>query len=219
MTIFSEAPWILGEKRFSRLLLFVSLLCLLGNGSAHAQSDSPTGASDRSSIVLGAGLLNYNSAKATNDSATGAKPWVGQLYPGITLAFLLPITSHLVLSPDFYFNPLGKKSPEGGETSKVFSGGVRLLRTLGASWDVHLGSGLLYRQISGSGGTKVLNNGSSQAVFGIPNGSSTSSVGYLGFGIGWNSKRLRVDVAVLTSGLGSSRRAFNPLVGLGWRLF
>lgn len=198
---------------------FVLVVLLLAGAQGAKAQQSSSGSRGGRAVYLGAGLLDYNAAKAATNSATGAKPIVGQLYTGVSLSAFWVVSQRLVLSPEFYFSPFGKSSPEGGETAKVFSLGLRLFRALGSRLDTHVGSGFLFRSISGSGGTKVLSNGSGQATFGLPDGGSTSTVGYVDLGFGWSWSKLRLDLGVLISGIASSRRAFNPMASLGWRIF
>jgi hypothetical protein len=179
-----------------------------------------SGYGENFSVYLGAGAIGHDAGKVATDATSSSKPILGDIYTHATLMTFLKVSDFWDLSGDFHYAIPYKKSPEGGETSTIFGGGLRVFYRITNGLDVHLGPGVQFYQINGNGGTVSLNNGSGSSTFAIPSGSSTSRILYLDTGLGVSFGQIRLDSLVLISNLFSSnRRAISPVLNLSVGLF
>lgn len=179
-----------------------------------------SGYGERFSVYLGTGAIAHDVGKVAVDATSSSKPILGDVYTHATLMAFLNVGDRWDLSTHFHYAFPYKKSPEGGESSTIFGGGLRVFYHLTEGFDVHLGPGVQFYQISGIGGTVSLNNGSGSATFALPSGSSISRIFYLDTGLGLSFGRLRLDGLVFISNLFSStRRSVSPVLNLSVGLF
>ena len=191
------------------LLLGAGALALLNPRLGHADTFSMT-----KSLYLHLGLLedNFNRV-ATSDNGTS-----GLLSaPLPTLGVSLRIAGFM---PGVVYTPLGRSG--AGDTSKakllVFE--LPYLWSLVDSLELKTGVALMYKTISGSGGTVDLNNGTGTATFAKPGRSATSSAGAIHLGLAYTlTEDGRVDLDAWISGAFSSRRAVTLFLSAAWGIF
>jgi hypothetical protein len=171
-------------------------------------------------FYLGAGVIGHNAGFAATNRVTGTKPFLGNLYTQVSAMAIFRLDGSWALSPDFHYAPLAQNSPDGKESTNVFSFGVRIFYKIFKSVDLHLGPSVLFYQISGVGGLVSLNNGLSTTSFAAPNGSSVSRLICLDTGLGLSFGAFRLDTSILVSGFFSnSKRSISPLVTLSVGVF
>ncbi len=188
--------------------LFVCGIAAPAQSWAFGETDAPM-------LYLGGGAINHNSNRAATSATTGATKTFDEVYAHVGALGLFGLDADWGISPFFYYGVTTKKSPEGGQSTGVYAGGVRALYNIMDGLDVHVGPAALFYRISGKGGTVVLSNGSSTATFGLPSLSKTSRVLAWDIGIGFGVDVVRIDAGVFVSGLvSSSKRAVSPHVTL-----
>jgi hypothetical protein len=163
---------------------------------------------------LGTGILNHNSGAQSTDATTTSKPLISELYPQLTLTGTFHLTGRWGFSPDFHYTPFGRKNSDTGESTSVFSFGLRALYYLSHVFDLHFGPGLFLYSISGSGGTIDLSNGASTTTFGKPSSSVTSSAICWDLGFGYSYQKYRLDFSTLITGIASTRRTISPVLSI-----
>lgn len=193
-------------------LLFLSFFVFVNNSSS--ASDSKNG------VSLGLGLLAHRAGKVTNNATKSSKPLFTEVYSDLALEWYNEIDTTWGISTQLNYTPIAKKSPDGGEKTRVYSAALRVHQSMADGADVHLGPGMMFYQISGSGGTITLNNGSGTLTFGLPSTTTTSRISYLDLGASWViNEMFQLEAAVLMSGLVSSKRAFHPFIEVSGRIF
>src|SRR4051794_11236728 len=100
----------------SKYFLLIGLLSWAGLHPAQALAM-------RRGVYLGAGWLSESMNKYTSDPTSGSVSLLGRGYLNLVLRGSWPISSSgdLTFSPALSFTPLGGKSPEGGETTRLLS--------------------------------------------------------------------------------------------------
>ncbi len=175
---------------------------------------SSSGMSSSRSGSIGLGFLNYNSGIAATSASSGSKPFSSELYTQLSVSGMFSVYDQWSLSPVLVYGFPSKKTPEGKETTTVSALGVRAYRLIDGGFDFHIGPGVMYYQVKGSGGTVTLNNGSSTSNFGIPSGTRTSTLLYMDFGAGYSFwGNYKVEASILMTGLtASNKRAMTHLI-------
>lgn len=171
------------------------------------------------SVFVGSGVISQYS-KRTAANSTGGTTLLA------TNALDLLVQGRFALgstgwgwSPTFSLTPISKSGANAGETSRLMTLDLRALWEPGSGFDLHFGPGLLFQTLSGSGGTVVLNNGTSTSTFGLPSGSVTTRIFYFDLGLGFQIVEwIRLDLDALVSGILSSRRAVSPTLNLSMRV-
>jgi hypothetical protein len=121
-------------------------------------------------LYLGGGVIYQNASRTAIDS-TGGTSNTSNPYSTLALAGHFRVGSSWGLSPVFTFTPLGASGADPGEKTMLFTGDLRIFYNLFSFLELHMGPGVLFDRMSGSGGTETLNNGSSTLEFGLPSGS------------------------------------------------
>lgn len=192
---------------------FLFFLFLFGFMAAHwgAAFAAPT---SKSRVYLGAGLLNQGTGKyATTDQGTTSL--LGSMYTELSLTGEIPIFAGYRFSPRLGYTPLGYKGPDTGEKSFLMPIALRLERDF-ILFEVHAGPGLWIYKIGGSGGTATLNNGTSTAVFGLPDSTQTTTVMMLDLGAGAEIMNIKASFDLFLTGFMSSKRTFNLGVSVSY---
>lgn len=183
--------------------LFLFLLFCLIPSAAHAKAD-------RNWIDIGFSATSYQlNRQASEDS--GKTSVAGTSFYHLYLQGNLPLGKSFGFSPNLrYGSPFTVKSPDGGSTSSLTALGLPLLYKKGA---FAFGGGpmLLRYEINGKGGTIVMNNGNSQATFGLPGNkvATTTTALTLTSQVDWKSLLFGLDIVI--HGMGSAEKRSTSL--------
>jgi len=162
-------------------------------------------------LYPGVGVFFYSLNRYTQN-LDGSDSGFGETAAEIALLTRFTLKDRLTILPSFRFTPLGRAT--GDEAAQVRV--IRLDAPLGytfsflAPLEVCFGPGITFYQMTGSGGTVVLNNGNTTTEFGKPNESVAARNFVLQAGLStkvW--KRLRLELGLSIPGLTSSRRDYH----------
>ena len=173
---------------------------------------------NRGVFFLEVGVIGQNMGRLSN-APTGEPSLLSALYTDFALSAQLAMNSTWSISPFVGYTPLRYKSADEGEKSTLMPIALRLEMSSSSAF-IHMGPGILIYSVSGTGGTTTLNNGTGNAVFGLPSDSQSSKLFMLDVGGGISAGRFRLGIDAFVTGLLSSqRRAVNCMLNLGYALF
>jgi hypothetical protein len=176
----------------------------------------------KNSFYGGVGFFNHSLLRVTS-SPTGEASFFGPFYYPFFVQSFLPIGEKWFFGPSIGYTIFGRTSPDGGQkmTYLYFTApfGQEFRKEEDRGWDWNFGPGLWLYTISGSGGTKVLNNGTSTATFGIPGSSQTIKTWSLNGGVGYSIKESRFAFDLVSESLFSARRSFSFLLSFSVRFW
>ncbi len=157
---------------------------------------------------LGIFALNLN---RTTTSNTAEKTLIGPMfYPVIVRYQTSAFWGDLRWAPYTSFTHLTtlaikNETPDGTAKRNFAIVSSPLVYPMGPQWFLSAGPGLMYYELKGEGGTKVVNNGTGTTVFGVPSKTRSSKVFIFEIGSGWQINEYRIGVDLYFSGLSSDR--------------
>lgn len=183
--------------------------------ASSASSATPKG------VYAGIGILNFDAGVASSSATSGTKPFLYQTYTMLSLTSYHSLKGLWQISPIFDFTLIGRKTPEGKAKTSVTTLGARFIRpAFFSGFNFHLGPGLVFYRIDGSGGTVDLNNGSGVSTFGAPNESRASNLIYYDFGVGYQKNKYRFEFSILVTELfKTTKRAISPVLTVNREIF
>lgn len=197
------------------------MLCFVFNsGNTHAFGDY--GFSGGQTWFLGLGLLSENMKQYSTESTDQNTSLENTVYTNLELSTRFAATDTWFVSPSIGYTPLGIKSPDGGETTRILNFQLRAETYFMDTLAFQIGPGLIHRSTSASGGSTQLSNGNGTSTFYFPpSGDSENYIDWdVGFGLKINSLGVRLDLDILINDLlSSSRRAADGLVTLSYGIF
>lgn len=198
-------------QRFLQILLTRTRWLTLVISAIHATSAI---AAMPNSLDLGVSAMSYQMNKLAQDDA-GKTETMGSNFYHFQVQYHAALLGRGTISPLIRYMPeslSAVKAPDGGSTSSIVMLGVPLISNLSPHWDIGGGPALLRYTIHGLGGTKVLNNGTSQTTFALPGETVTStSLGIL-FGGAFYTKEIRTALDLFLQAPFSAERRTMSLI-------
>lgn len=172
------------------------------------------------SLSLGVGYFSQNIMNKVANSPSGSSEFLGEPNYLLNLKYDLAISSTWFLGTQLGYSVLPRSA--AGSTADVTLLHLAFLfgqdfGSTGSEWDWYFGPGILKEDIKGKGGTKVMNNGTSTAVFALPGDTRTVQNISSNLGVSWTGgqHRLGLDFIILNL-LNSDKRAQNLMLSYGY---
>ncbi|MCC6277952.1 MAG: hypothetical protein IT289_08570 [Oligoflexia bacterium] len=175
----------------------------------------------QNSFYGGIGLLSHSLGKVAN-SGSGETVLVGPLYYPLFIQSYFKLSNQWFVGPQLGYTVFGRTSNDGGTKFTYLYLNVPFGKTFGGddgAFDWNFGPGLWVYTASGGGGTKVLNNGTSTATFGVPGTSQSSKTLSLNGGLGYSLDYFRFGADLILEGFLSNRRSFSVLISISTHLW
>lgn len=209
----------------TRLAIIILTTFIFTKNLLAATQTSRTSSKSSSSLPKGVygglGMLNFDAGVASSSASSGTKPFLYQTYTMLSLTSFHSLKGLWQISPIFDLTLIGRKTPEGKAKTAVTVLGARFIRpAFFSGFNFHLGPGLIFYRIDGSGGTVDLNNGSGVSTFGAPNETRASNSIYYDFGVGYQISKYRFELSILvTEPFKTTKRAISPIVAINREIF
>lgn len=185
-----------------KLTLYLPLITfvLLSNAvsSAHAQ------------LSGGMGLFSHNIFKVTT-SSNAERSMLGTIYLPMIARYETPaLLGEVKMAPYLSFTYLTNfiipvETPDKSAKKNFAILGVPAVVPLRQNWFITAGPGLMYYEIKGKGGVKVVNNGTGTSTFGVPSRTVASKIFLFELGVGHIINDWRVNFDLYFSGVASDR--------------
>lgn len=164
-------------------------------------------------------FLENNYGKLTTSSNSAPSTLGTADYP-LFAKYDLQLTSYFYLSPQFNYTLLTRSDPSNSATVTIWQLMLPFGGNIGSSsFDWSMGPGLLNRNISGSGGTQTLNNGSSTSTFSLPGRSVTIQTYTVDLGVSWSSGPSRIGFDLITEGTLTNKRTIDMMLSYSYAFF
>ena len=199
-------------------------ICFLGSLLLNFSTVSLSQAQDfyfgeQKSFFFGVGAFLPN-ILGTAGSPSGSTGLLGSKFGELSIAYRMRLNESLTLIPTVGFTLVGSGNIDGSSTNRYISLVVPVSFPLFGSLEFRSGVGLMLYQISGSGGSTTLSNGTGTLEFTLPGQSRTSTFLILDVGVGFPLfGDFRFDINTYVTGFLTTRRGFSLVTRLGWGIF
>ena len=185
-----------------------ALLAVFFAARAAAEPASPY------SVFLNGGILAHDLGRPAS-SSSGSSSFFGTGYPHFSVYGRVPVDADVTLGLDLGYTIPGRSLSDGAGTASIFTAGVPMTLAFGPI-EAKGAVGILFYRVAGDGGTTTQRSGNSEATYPLPARSETSRLVYLSAGAGlFLMERVRADLDLLMSGLGSGKAAATALFRVG----
>ena len=179
-------------------------------------------AAEARSFELGMSMTSYQLQRQVSDDS-GKTGFLGDNYYNLRMQYHVPVVMHLFFSPELDYIPaslLAKKSPDGNQSSTLNSLLLPATYNITSYADISGGLALMRYTLTTKGGTITLPNGNSEAEFGLPGRTVTSTTLAWVFGGAFSYMRARGGLNVLVQApLSSVKRTLSLQLYAGYPIF
>jgi phosphotransferase system glucose/maltose/N-acetylglucosamine-specific IIC component len=177
------------------ILLIISTLFIFINANAFVAS---TG-------TVGVGYYSQNAINKISTSKTGSTGFLGSPTYPLLFKYDWAFGMDWFFSPQLSYTLLPHESADGATKTTI----MNMIFAFGKNstdWDWSFGPGLISYSAKGSGGSKVLSNGTSTSTFALPGRSVTAQSISSNLGFGYNLSQSRIGFDLIIENLLSSKK-------------
>lgn len=179
---------------------------------------SPAQAIESQRWYVGVSYYSQNTMNKTTKSPDGKGSTMGQTYYPIGLGYAFTAGPQSSFVPSLEYTVIPRTSPDGGTKASLMMINLPYVERFGQDWDWTLGLSLIRYTLKGKGGTKVLNNGSGTATFGLPGRTVTTMNYATQLAIGYNLESFRFQLGTnILAMLSNDRRAYDLFLMLQYK--
>jgi len=184
-------------------------------------SSSSVFAFKEGAFYAGVGYYSQSALYKTTSSEDSQPSLFGTTIYPLNLKYDWNMFGDWFLSPQLSYALFPRESAENSAkvtmAHLVLPFGKEFADTGSTAWDWYAGPGFIRYAIAGSGGTVVLNNGTSTATFALPGGTSTIQEVTFNGGVSLNHGNSRVGFDLIFEGLMASKRTESVMVSWAYR--